>query len=63
VDRLVDPDPFRRIVLDGRTSGTSIMTAYANDPNFAPHIDDIYAYLHARAKGKLGRGRPASRSE
>ncbi|TIY04589.1 MAG: cytochrome C, partial [Mesorhizobium sp.] len=24
----------------------------------APYIDDIYAYLQARADGALGRGRP-----
>ncbi|TIQ52604.1 MAG: cytochrome C, partial [Mesorhizobium sp.] len=27
-------------------------------PNVAPYIDDIYAYLQARADRALGRGRP-----
>jgi hypothetical protein len=34
------------------------MKGFAADPNFAPYIDDIYAYLQARADGALGRGRP-----
>ncbi|TCN22778.1 hypothetical protein EV184_12323 [Sinorhizobium americanum] len=39
-------------------SGSSVMKGFATDPNFAPYIDDIYAYLQARADGALGRGRP-----
>ena len=35
------------------------MKGYADDPNIEPYIDDIYAYLQARADGVLGRGRPA----
>ena len=34
------------------------MKGFAGDPNVAPYIDDIYAYLQARADGALGRGRP-----
>jgi mono/diheme cytochrome c family protein len=59
VASLADADVFRRIVQHGSISGTSAMPGYAGDPNFAPHVDDIYAYLQARADGKLGRGRPA----
>jgi mono/diheme cytochrome c family protein len=55
---LADAEAFRRIVLEGSIKGTSAMPGYAGDPNFAPHVDDIYAYLQARADGKLGRGRP-----
>jgi len=29
------------------------MRGFANDPNFAPYFDDIYAYLRARADGVL----------
>ncbi|KOF17302.1 cytochrome C [Ensifer adhaerens] len=59
VDRPRDIEEFRRIVRDGQSSsGTSVMRAFADDPNFAPYIDDIYAYLQARAEGALGRGRP-----
>jgi mono/diheme cytochrome c family protein len=63
VDPLADADAFRRIVLEGSISGTSVMPGYAGDPNFVPHVDDIYAYLQARADGKLGRGRPARLAE
>ncbi|TIX83067.1 MAG: cytochrome C, partial [Mesorhizobium sp.] len=38
--------------------GPSVMKGFADDPNVAPYIDDIYAYLQARADGALGRGRP-----
>jgi mono/diheme cytochrome c family protein len=58
VDRLPEVDAFRRIVSGGQTSGTSVMKGFANDPNIAPYVDDIYAYLQARADGVLGRGRP-----
>jgi len=29
------------------------MQGFADDPNVAPHVDDIYAYLQARVDGKL----------
>lgn len=59
IDRPRDIEEFRRIVRDGQSSsGTSVMRGFADDPNFAPYIDDIYAYLQARAEGALGRGRP-----
>jgi mono/diheme cytochrome c family protein len=58
VDRLPDVDAFRHIVLDGVAKGTSNMRAFSGDPNVAPYIDDLYAYLQARNDGALGRGRP-----
>lgn len=58
VERLPDVERFRRIVRQGAASGSSAMKGYADDPNFAPYLDDIYAYLQARADGVLGRGRP-----
>jgi len=58
VDRLADIQTFRRIVRDGQSSETSVMKGFAEDPNIAPYVDDIYAYLQARADGALGRGRP-----
>ena len=58
VDRLPDLETFRRIVRDGTGGGTAVMKGFANDPNVAPHIDDIYAYLQARHDGALDRGRP-----
>ena len=59
VDHLIDIDAFRRIVREGTRTGTSVMKGYAGDPNVAPYIDDLYAYLQARADGALGRGRPS----
>jgi mono/diheme cytochrome c family protein len=58
VDRLPDVEAFRRIVRYGQSNGTSVMKGFAGDPNVAPYVDDIYAYLQARADGALGRGRP-----
>jgi mono/diheme cytochrome c family protein len=52
------PEEFRKVVLEGRRTGTSVMKGFAGDPNVVPYIDDIYAYLRARADGALGRGRP-----
>ena len=47
-----------RIVREGKRDGASVMKGFAGDSNIAPYIDDIYAYLQARADGALGRGRP-----
>jgi mono/diheme cytochrome c family protein len=56
VERLPDLEAFRRIVRDGTGGGK--MKGFAGDPNVAPYIDDIFAYLQARADGALDRGRP-----
>jgi hypothetical protein len=48
----------RRIVRDGQSNGTSVMKGFAGDPNVAPYVDDIYAYLQARTDRALGRGWP-----
>jgi mono/diheme cytochrome c family protein len=58
VDRLPDLDTFRRIVREGLSNGTVVMKGFAEDPNVAPYVDAIYAYLEARADGALGIGRP-----
>ena len=58
VEALPDADSFRRIVRDGTRDGNAVMKGFADDPNIAPYIDDIYAYLRARADGALPRGRP-----
>ncbi|TIS94935.1 cytochrome C [Mesorhizobium sp.] len=58
VDRLPDIEVFRSNVRGGVRIGPSVMQGFADDPNVAPYIDDIYAYLQARADGALGRGRP-----
>ena len=58
VDHLLDIETFRRIVHDGQSSGAAVMKGFSGDPNVAPYVDDVYAYLQARADGGLGRGRP-----
>ena len=58
IDRLSEIGMFRRIVREGRSRGASVMKGFAGDPNVEPYVDDIYAYLQARADGALGRGRP-----
>jgi mono/diheme cytochrome c family protein len=63
VEGLPDAETFRRIVRDGQSRGASVMRGFADDPNFAPYIDDIYAYLQARADGARGPGRPAALGE
>ena len=59
VERPIDLDQFREVVLGGRSNGNSVMKGFAGDPNVVPYVDDIYAYLRARAERRLGRGRPA----
>jgi mono/diheme cytochrome c family protein len=63
VETLPSLEDFRRIVREGQGTGDSVMKGFADDPNVAPYIDDIYAYLQARADGVLGRGRPAKIEE
>ena len=38
--------------------GQPLMPAWGTDPEVAPHVLDIYAYLSARAEGGLGPGEP-----
>src|SRR5687767_371944 len=58
IDPIPEPDTFRQTTLYGRVNGTAVMKGFAGDPNFEPYVEDIYAYLQARAHGALGRGRP-----
>jgi mono/diheme cytochrome c family protein len=58
VEQIPDIETFRYVVLTGVRRDAGIMKGFAQDPNIAPYIDDIYAYLQARADGVLPRGRP-----
>jgi len=49
---------FEAVVMDGTGAGNFVMRGFADDPNVAPHVRDIYDYLQARADGTIGRGRP-----
>jgi methanol metabolism-related c-type cytochrome len=55
-------DAFAEVVINGRqdvtTSRQSVMPAFGYVQDVATYLDDIYAYLEARADGVLGRGRP-----
>jgi mono/diheme cytochrome c family protein len=56
-------EDFRAAVLAGRANGNLVMKGFADDPNVAPFVDDIYAYLRARTDGVIGRGRPLQADE
>ena len=49
---------FEEVVEQGSASGVSVMRGFADDPNVAPYVRDIWLYLEARAGGSVGRGRP-----
>jgi mxaJ protein len=38
--------------------GTGVMPAWGDNPNIKPYLEDLWAYLRARADGALGPGRP-----
>jgi mono/diheme cytochrome c family protein len=58
IEQIPDIETFRHVVLTGVRRDAGIMKGFAQDPNIAPYIDNIYAYLQARADGVLPRGRP-----
>ncbi len=55
-------DEFNEIVVNGRTNvntaNTSVMPPFGEVEDVVTYLDDIWAYLKARADGVLGRGRP-----
>jgi len=59
-----DSGPLREALLEevmrqqrgGR--GQVVMPAWEENPQVSPHVLDLYAYLSARADGRLGPGRP-----
>ena len=55
-------EDFLEVVVNGRqnltTSADKVMPAFAENRNVMCFIDDLYAYLKARADGAVGRGRP-----
>lgn len=63
IDAPMTIEEFRAAVLAGRATGNSVMNGFADDPNVAPFVDDIYAYLLGRADGVIGRGRPSQADE
>jgi mono/diheme cytochrome c family protein len=55
-------DDFNEIVVNGRTnvsaSSDKVMPPFGTVEDVMSYLDDIWAYLKARADGVLGRGRP-----
>jgi methanol metabolism-related c-type cytochrome len=55
-------DEFNEVVVNGRinvnASSNSVMPPFGEVEDVVTYLDDIWAYLRARADGALGRGRP-----
>ena len=55
-------EEFNEVVVNGRTNvnaaNTSVMPPFGEVEDVVTYLDDIWAYLKARADGVLGRGRP-----
>ena len=55
-------DEFNEIVVNGRTNvnaaSENVMPPFGEVEDVVAYLDDIWAYLKARADGALGRGRP-----
>jgi mono/diheme cytochrome c family protein len=55
-------DEFNEVVVNGRTNvnaaNTSVMPPFGEVEDVVAYLDDIWAYLKARADGAVGRGRP-----
>jgi mono/diheme cytochrome c family protein len=55
-------DEFNEIVVNGRTNVNSasenVMPPFGEVEDVVTYLDDMWAYLEARADGVLGRGRP-----
>jgi mono/diheme cytochrome c family protein len=58
IDPLASRERFAVAVLRGASGLRGVMDGFAGDPNVEPYLVAIYAYLAARASGRLGRGRP-----
>lgn len=53
-----EPEFFAKIVKDGSNGPNGTMAGYANNSDIMNNLDAIYAYINARNKEHLGRGRP-----
>jgi methanol metabolism-related c-type cytochrome len=60
-------EQFLEVVVNGRKNpnlaADKVMPAFGENPNVMCFIDDLYAYLKARADEKLPRGRPAKHED
>ncbi len=66
--KTMDYFAFSEVVMSGRENhkpdgSISKMPAFGDNQNVACYVEDLYAYLKARADGDLPRGRPAKKSD
>ena len=58
----LNQDEFNEIVVNGRTNvsaaSANVMPPFGEVEDVVTYLDDMWAYLEARADGVLGRGRP-----
>jgi methanol metabolism-related c-type cytochrome len=58
----IGKDDFEDVVINGRTNvnaaNANVMPPFGEVEDVVTYLDDIWAYLRARADGALGRGRP-----
>ncbi len=58
VDAPPDPEAFRAVVINGARGSSGVMKGFGDNADVMEHLDAILAYIDARARGELGRGRP-----
>jgi mono/diheme cytochrome c family protein len=57
IEPLLSRERFADAVLDGASGPRGVMRGFSGDRNVEPYLDSLYAYISARASGRLGRGR------
>jgi mono/diheme cytochrome c family protein len=61
--KTMSQDQFNEIVVNGKTdvnaASENVMPPFGTVADVVTYLDDIWAYLKARADGVLGRGRPS----
>ena len=62
ISQAPEQDEFNEVVVNGRSNvniaNTNVMPPFGEVEDVVTYLDDIWAYLKARADGVLGRGRP-----
>jgi mono/diheme cytochrome c family protein len=58
VDTPPEPQRFRTAVIEGVRGTSGVMNGFGDNADVMKHLDEILAYVDARARGELGRGRP-----
>ena len=57
--KVIPYEEFIQVIVNGRQGlNESVMPAFAGNMNVTPYMNDIYAYLMARADGVIGPTRP-----